>query len=348
MQYTELKIHQLINDGIATPFYVDFNIDLAEDETIPITKSISDVEDISSRKADYSKTITIPGTDNNNKIFSSIFNLARSLSRDDTNPLSVFQNFNPDFYPTLKAESTLYRNGIVLMKGYLQLTDIRITDENRIEYDVVIIGKVGNLFQDIGEGKLNEINLSTYNHEWNRTNITGSWTAPVGVGYLYGMIDLGLVSDQQNFYVEHWFPQIYLKTIVDAIFTKYGYNYASDFFTSDRFKRLVIPFAGKEFVKTNAHLTDLSCIAGRSTDSGWTSITGYLATTTFFMDTVQKQSVPPPPFGGYDTTLYKFIIPETGVYAFDTTFKFDIKNTTSGAAIPSYYIDMMKIGRAHV
>ena len=351
MQYTELKIHQLINDGISTAFYVDYNIDLADNEPIPITKSIDDVEDISSRKADYSKTITIPGTDNNNKIFSSIFNLARSLYRYDPkdingNNLTILQNFNPDFDPTLKAESTIYRNGVVVMKGYLQLTDIRITDENRIEYDVIIIGKVGNLFQDIGEGKLNEIDLSAYNHEWNRSNITGSWTAPIGVGYLYGMIDLGLVSDQQNFYVEHWLPQIYLKTIVDAIFAKYGYSYASDFFTSDRFKRLVIPFAGKEFIKTNAHLTDLSCIAGRSTDSGWTSITGYRATTTFYMDTVTKQSVPPPPFGGYDTTLYKFIIPETGAYAFDTTFIFDIKNTTSGAAIPSYYVDlqMMKNG----
>jgi hypothetical protein len=51
-------------------------------------------------------------------------------------------------------------------------------------------------------------------------------------------------------------PAFYAKTIVDKIFATKGYKYTDDsFFTSDRFKRLIVPFGidkGINFVGANA------------------------------------------------------------------------------------------------
>jgi hypothetical protein len=48
-------------------------------------------------------------------------------------------------------------------------------------------------------------------------------------------------------------PALYAKTIVDKIFATKGYKYTDDsFFTSDRFKRLIVPFAQYQ---QNIHFT---------------------------------------------------------------------------------------------
>jgi len=41
-----------------------------------------------------------------------------------------------------------------------------------------------------------------------------------------------------------WLPATYVKTVVDAIFSEAGYSYESDFFDSEFFKRLIVPWNG--------------------------------------------------------------------------------------------------------
>jgi hypothetical protein len=227
--------NRLVINQVAGANIVEYELDLYDDVPLPINKSIIDIQNIAERKSDFTKTITLPGTHNNNDIFSNIFNLARSVQNANT------YNFAPDFNPNLKADAILYKNGIAMIQGYLQLTNINIIDDYQIEYEIIIIGRTANLFQDLGEKKLNELDLSAYDHTWNFTNIQASWTPVSSRGYYYGLINQGLSNDQKGFYTSDQKPQIFARTIIDAIFKDAGYRYASLFLTTGNFNRLVVP-----------------------------------------------------------------------------------------------------------
>jgi hypothetical protein len=219
-------------------------------------------------------------------------------------------NFVPDFNPNLKADAILYKNGVVMIQGYLQLTNINIIDDYQIEYEIIIIGRTANLFQDLGEKKLNELDLSTYDHGWNFTNIQASWTPSVTRGYYYGLIDQGLSNDQKGFYTADQKPQIYAKAIIDAIFKDAGYRYSSLFLTTGNFTKLVVPTTQDKLLLTTQQVTDRTFKGDRLTNSSYAAITPIITNLPF--NNTGIQSTP----AGYDPTTYQFTVKTNGTYQF--------------------------------
>jgi hypothetical protein len=314
--------NRLVINQVAGANIVEYELDLYDDVPLPINKSIIDIQNIAERKSDFTKTITLPGTHNNNDIFSNIFNLARSVQNTNT------YNFAPDFNPNLKADAILYKNGIAMIQGYLQLTNINIVDEYQIEYEVIIIGRTANLFQDLGEKKLNELDLSAYDHTWNYTNIAASWTPSAAIGYYYGLIDKGFSNDQKGFYTLDQKPQVFARTIIDAIFKDAGYRYASLFLTSGIFNKLVVPCTQDKLLLTTQQVTDRTFEADRIVNSGLISLpqSGF---TVLPFNNIALQSTP----AGYNSTTFIYTIPTgaSGVYSFacniDMTFLYDNFNS---------------------
>jgi hypothetical protein len=280
MNQTELKIVVYNASGIVTD---SFNVDLYDSVPLPINKSIIDIREPEKRESDYSKSITIPGTANNHSLFSSIFNLDRSVI-NTTN-----LNFQPDFNPNLKAEAILYRKGIQQLRGYLQLLSIKNVD-GAIEYECVMIGKFANLFQDLGELSLQELNLNAYDHVWNKTNVENSWDTsivkngttyvnfnasgqPDGTGYVYPLIDRGNSNGntENDYNLTTFYPAIYAKQIVDSIFAGVGYRYQSNFFNSQRFKSLIVPYCGGEFRMSSTQVENGTFLMTSSSALSYTS-----------------------------------------------------------------------------
>jgi hypothetical protein len=165
MMQTEIKIVQY---NVSGQVIASYDLDLFDDISIPVNKSIIDIKEPEKRKSDYTLPIRVPATSNNRAIFSNIQNLDRSTRNTSTT------NYNPDFNVNLKSEALVIRSGIILMRGYLQLTEIPVNDEE-VQFELIIIGKLANLFQDLGDKKLTEISLSEYNHAWTFSNIGNSW-----------------------------------------------------------------------------------------------------------------------------------------------------------------------------
>ena len=310
MNQNRLIINQVVGGSI-----VEYELDLYDNIPLPINKSIIDIQNIAERKSDFTKTITLPGTHNNNDIFSNIFNLARSVSNTNT------YNFAPDFNPNLKADAILYKNGIAMIQGYLQLTNINIIDENQIEYEIIIIGKFANLFQDLGEKKLNELDLSAYDHEWNYTNIAASWTPSATRGYYYGLIDKGFSNDQKGFLTTDQKPQVFARTIIDAIFKDAGYRYASLFLTSGIFNKLVVPTTQDKLLISTQEVTDRTFKGDRIVDSAFIPLTTLYTDVPF--NNTGKQSTP----AGYDPTTFKFTVQKNGHYQFGLNINMNLKKT---------------------
>jgi hypothetical protein len=322
-----------------------FQVDLTESVSLPITKTIIDIREPEKRQSDYSKTITLPGTSNNNKIFNHIFKLDRATINETT------INYQPDFNPNLKVDAILYRSGIPQITGYLQLNNIKRTDGD-IEYEVIIIGKFANMFQDLGEKNLNELDLSAYDHEWNRDNIVNSWATsiikngttyvnfnvsgvPSGEGYVYPLIDRGnsVGFGEITYPLTTMYPSVYVKQVVDSIFSQAGYRYESAFFNSDRFKRLVVPFSGGEFRMSAAEVEDRTFDVELTTPYSFIQTTGLNQKIDF--DTLNKDTTP----SGFNISTDKFTMPAglAGENTYRCFLNLELTNVSGGSLASSSF-----------
>jgi hypothetical protein len=224
---------------MTTQIYINNQLaDIPVDLSIDLNYQIQDIRNVGNTNASFSRTISFPGTLLNNNIFNNIFDI----------------NMDSEFNPNKKAFITIYDGGLMIFDGYLKLDRIIINKDLTIQYECTAFSNIGEFFSEISNFKLNELNLSEYNHFYTRRNVVGSWDSHIvkfnneipfkkGEGYVYPYIDYKLgkgISNNRS--VEFFRPAVYVKTILDKIFEKAGFTYQSNFFNTDYFKSLTTVF----------------------------------------------------------------------------------------------------------
>lgn len=150
-------------------FIEDQELDISQDISHQLTYAIDDLTNIDSKSTSFSKTIIIPGTANNNALFGNIFELSNANFYDPANP-NVFYDFNA----ARSSKARIEINGLQAMKGVMRLLGI-VVDGTNVEYEVALFGELGGFVASIGNKKLEDIDFSGYDQDWNATNITDSW-----------------------------------------------------------------------------------------------------------------------------------------------------------------------------
>lgn len=223
---------------ISTEIYIENQrLDLSKDLSAEFTYNIDDIKDFASRNTNFSKTIILPGNAVNNKLFGHIFEFGSSNFYDETQP-NVGYNFN-----AAKAASCIVLiDKVQVFKGILRILEI-VIDNGNIEYECAVFGELGGFVNALGNLKLEDLDFSAYDHQWNITNIQNSWDAIQGSGYYYPLIDYGLVSsaNKHDWDVKAYRPALYVREYIDKIITNSGYTYESNFFNSAVFRRLIVP-----------------------------------------------------------------------------------------------------------
>ena len=214
-------------------------LDTYDNIGVSINYQIEDILNITKRTTNFSKTITLPGTPDNNQFFKQIF---------DVNIDTI------TFNPKIAIPSVIRVGNQEVMNGVMMLLNVKI-NQRQVDYEVCIFGRLKNIIQEWGDYTLRNIDLSEYNHLRSIENITDSWEytiqkfgSPItnlnsGEGYVYPYIIYGNHTDINNrMYASLMYPSVYLKTIIDKSFQLAGYTYTSEFFNSEYFKKLIIPF----------------------------------------------------------------------------------------------------------
>ena len=238
---------------MANQTYINGTLLDVELSNAAFTYSIADIREPDKRMSDYSKTITIKGSKLVNKLFNHIYQVDKKVLSTD-----FYSNFSPDFNPNLKASFLYLQDGIQIFKGTVQLVAIRILNKVDIEYDVLTVGRFNNLFAELENKTLDELDLSSYDHTYTAANQVTSWSADIGEGYVYPLIDYGQTNNGIDFNVNKMYPAIYVKQYIDSMFAAVGKTYSSDFFNTERFKRLIIPFNRKSLVMNSKQISDRS------------------------------------------------------------------------------------------
>jgi len=270
--------------GVNTYLIVDgYKIDLSSGEPIPVTYQLSDVKEPSKRKRSHSKTINIPGTQNNLRFFQRAYSLTwRQLD-------GVIIDISYDSTQAYNCE--YYYNNQLEFKGYFQLMSSTILNGS-ITFEAVLFSNVVGLFSQLGDITLSELGWSEYDHTLTHQTIENSWDnsvyryglltpnftagVPDAFGYLYGLVDYGFNNILYEYADNEIFPIVYQREIVEKILGKLGYTYDSTFIDSERFKRLMLGTGeGVKLELTAAQIDDLEIdLTGDGADSF--SINGYI------------------------------------------------------------------------
>lgn len=230
-------------------------IDINQAVPFPFTYNISDAKDLSSRKGNKSKTITLPGTANNCALMATVY-LTSSREKISIALESQFL----DFDPTIKSTCQYYENGLLVFEGIAQLLQCKCSN-GTWSFEISMISNQIDYIALMKKIKINELNFDEYNHTCDITQQSETWTGFnrvnnvittiksganwLGLGYYYGLIDYGYTRAALNtFRVDQITPSVFVYGVLKKLFAAVGLTFESTFFESQRFKKLLIAYYG--------------------------------------------------------------------------------------------------------
>lgn len=292
-------------------------LDTDKETQVPLTFSISDIKDISKRKGVFSKSITLPGTKNNNILLNNYF---------DVNVQAGTFNINKI------VNCAIIQDGITILdNAILQLVSVNISQpsvmQGKITYTVLIKDTASDFFTIINNKFLSDLNVDDLDHIYTADNVLTSFNNTVNDGYKYVMPynspNLDLYGADAVFDLIEFAPAIYAKTYFDKIFAGAGYTYNwPDALTKYRFDKLVIPYNG-DIVKVEKEESSIyTATAGRTASATFSAVRGGISMSIFAPNQNDIK------IGFKNTTTYQTIInnievsdpnnnynPTTGVYS---------------------------------
>jgi len=306
------------------PVYLDLG-----DISIKANYSNIEIQDISQRKSEYTNAFTLPFSQINNDFFAHFYevNISEGSYRAD-----------------IKAKCSIYVDSNLQFDGYLQLISVDVLKEN---YEVLAFGDIANISKELGERKLNDLDLSKYNHLLTLSNVEDSWdndidyvgTEPNGGQILYPIIDYGQVyngetisSEDGAIRVRDLKPAIQVKALFDAIIEKAGYIYTSTFLSSTFFTSQYMTLANDlEGAVTNSvdgfkvGMTTDQTVSNTATGTPIIEFDNETGASGFFDIN-----------GNFDTSTYKYTVPHSGSYKIRVQLVVD-DNVGISTFVPIYY-----------
>lgn len=233
-------------------FINNIYIPLSKSINPSITRSIAEIQEPNKRKSTYSKSIFISDSVELRKVVGQIHDI---------------NNTDGLFNPTLKADVLYLVDGLTIIDGYCQLKKVTETDGKEIGYSMVLFGNVASLFSSIGGKFLTDLDLSQWNHPFDKDVQEDSWATQVfdstipgfvpfalGKGYVYALVDYGFSSDSITYNVNEIGVSIYFKEYWDRIFADAGFTYSSSFLNTNAFKALILPASPEVYALNQAEI----------------------------------------------------------------------------------------------
>jgi hypothetical protein len=296
-------------------------LEVKEGTAFPLNFQVGDIRDISQRKGNFSKTITLVGSKNNNDLLNHYYDVNIEAGTFNINALTT---------------CSVIQDGIPIMEdASLQLTSVKkvqLTDgyEEHVEYEVLVKDSKGDFFTAIGNKELTDIDFSDLNHTYDAFNVVSRFTNNVNDGFKYIMAGSG-----DAFYSTQEFkPAFFAKAYFDRIFSDAGFQYNWPSLYDDRFDKLVIPYnGGVDNFDYNDYVVkaNVSGLTFNGTFFPGTAEMNTPLTITGWTETEDPQSIYNPLTGQYSTP---FIISSNNGQYYEYTIQMQynviLDNTTAG------------------
>jgi len=227
-------------------------LEVAENVVVPLNFGVSDVRDFTSKTGSFSKSIKIAGTKHNNLVFDNIF---------DVNAVTLEFNINT------KQQCLIEQDGeIVLENAIMQLIDVQkvstgLGNDEQIEYTITVKDTVSELFTDIGNKLLTDLDFSDLNHTYQASDVIASFDHDKEDGYKYVLP----ITDDAQYDLTEMKPAVYVWQYLNRIFSNAGYSYQFDEMVQIGFDKLLIPYNGGKSKISEAVQVQAEVIAEETT-----------------------------------------------------------------------------------
>ena len=127
-------------------------IELYENEPINLSYQFSNLQEINASASSFSQTFRVPLTKKNQDYFGAV------------NEFGLITTWDPK----TKASAELTSSTIPIMRGFIQVKGVYVQKGKYADVEIVFFGETANLSRDIGDGMLTDLDLSTYDHRFER------------------------------------------------------------------------------------------------------------------------------------------------------------------------------------
>ena len=236
-------------------------LDVAEGTRFPINISASDIRDVGSRSGTYSKTVVLAGTENNNTLLNYYFEVNIQAGTFDINKIQ---------------KCVVYQDGeVILDNAVIRLLSVSEILGN-IQYEAQVLDTTSDLFTQINDKFLTDIDFTDLNHTYNSTNVSATFNNGNAQGYAY----LLPFSNENEYSLQQCKPAIFVKTYLDRMFAKAGKKYTYSDAELLGFSDLILPYNGDTLKISEERLNQLEVKATKAifeasnTSTGGTSMSG--------------------------------------------------------------------------
>jgi hypothetical protein len=214
-------------------------VDLFNDESIPLTRQLKDLMNLSTVWTDYTKDFQIPASETNNAIFENWF---------DEN--MVITGWNPN----LGKDGTIFIHGLPVFEGRVELIGCKFQDGLPQLYNIIFYGTTKKVLDKWGETLMNEVDWSDYDHVASYANILSSWDQALeGGDILWPIADYnqgwrystmtgvnGNIYQSRGVEVDDLRPAIRLRAMLTTVFAEIDLTLSGSFLTRPEMDDLYI------------------------------------------------------------------------------------------------------------
>lgn len=123
--------------------YLDgHQVEINNDIDFTLNKTFTELTDLTAIIVDYSKTISIPMTPDNNELFNMVFRLDHQV---------LMGTEYVDYDPSVRIPMAMFYNGDIVLEGYAVLNKVNL---NTRTYEINLYGQLGKIFSELKEKTL--------------------------------------------------------------------------------------------------------------------------------------------------------------------------------------------------
>lgn len=242
-------------------------LELFKDETISITSSVQDINDISKIFTDFSQSFTVPASDHNNAIFKHWYDNSIDNGFDARLRINAFIELDtiPFRSGKIQLEKAQYKNGVI---------------DN---YQLTFIGSLVSLKDKFTGKQLKDIDFSQYDFAYSGTVVKNRVTTFGNLDIKFPLItsknvwqyggggaavtNWDISNNATPIYTSDLFPAMKVSSIFDAIAMNLGISFDPDstFLTDSRFTRAFLWLKNTDLFEQKFKVTKINFQTNTST-----------------------------------------------------------------------------------
>lgn len=232
-------------------------LDVADDANVLLTRAIDNISNPGERQAGYSTTITLPGTDNNHRVFGHIYDLQVDEARVVPYRTGAYldESGQPQRIAYVSSQNNTCEvqiDGLTVFRGVLRLEKIVQRPRRVVQYEVRVELVGASWVQVLDGTNLRDLpdwqTSDTFRND--RVLATRDYDGSDAVThkYLYPLVDYSNLTAHVNngaaspvVPMAELRPAVFARAVLHSMFSLAGYSIAQDGLDTDELRGLLLP-----------------------------------------------------------------------------------------------------------